>query len=330
VKRPYLLPLNPLFAAAVATRNFCYDKGLLRVHHLTKPVISVGNLSTGGAGKTPFVLALAQLLDSMELKADVLTRGYGRSTHSTARVNPAGTSAEYGDEPLLLARHLPVFVGDSRYHAGLLTERLMGDRVDVHLLDDGLQHRQLARNIEVVLLHRDDFRDRLLPAGHLREPLPSLRRAHVLVLREEDANLAAQSRAAAAPAARHWRVCRALRFASVTGQPASPERPLAFCAIARPHDFFASLRAHGCSLVATEAFRDHHRYTAADVATLIRRAAAVGAMSFLTTTKDLCNLTPAELAELSAAAPVYIAELSVSFVNPEAVTSDLRELLRTS
>jgi tetraacyldisaccharide 4'-kinase len=326
MKRPLLLPLTPLYTATVATRNALYNTHVLSTRSLTRPVISVGNLSTGGAGKTPFVLALAELLSSIGWPSDVLTRGYGRSACAIAQVSPDGSLEQFGDEPLLLARRgLSVFVGADRFAAGQLAERSLA-APRLHILDDGMQHRRLARDVEIVLVHRDDLFDRLLPAGNLREPLSSLNRAHILVLREEDASLAGKLRAIV-PAAKLWLIRRTLRFTDTNGSPETPIQPLAFCAIARPTDFFASLHAHGCTPIATESFRDHHRYTAADAATLTRHAHSTGAHSFLTTAKDLCNLAPTALAALTPVAPLHIAELSVSFVDPSAVAADLRTLL---
>ena len=134
-----------------------------------------------------------------------------------------------------------------------------GEGRHVHLLDDGFQHRQLARNLDIVVIHRSDLRGRLLPAGRLREPLSSLERADVIVLRQEDAELESTLRAYVGRECRFWRVRRTLSISS----PA--QRALAFCAIARPAEFFAALPAIGVEVVERMTFRDHHRYTAADI-----------------------------------------------------------------
>ena len=118
-------PLSAIFGAGVALRNTLYDRGVFKVRKLQRPVVSVGNLSVGGSGKTPFVIALGELLKEREIQFDILSRGYGRRTTSVAVVDPAGSPAQFGDEPLLLARRLqsPVIVGADRYQAGLLAER---------------------------------------------------------------------------------------------------------------------------------------------------------------------------------------------------------------
>ena len=175
-------PLSALFGLAVWTRNTLYDRGIARAHRLRGPVVSVGNLSVGGSGKTPFVLLLGDLLKARAIKFDILSRGYGRKTRGVALVDPAGSSRDFGDEPLLLARRLavPVIVGEERYQAGIFAEKKFGPQL--HLLDDGFQHRSLARDFDIVLVTPEDIRDRLLPAGRLREPVGSLRRADAIVL----------------------------------------------------------------------------------------------------------------------------------------------------
>ena len=127
------------------------------------PVVSVGNLSVGGTGKTPFTIAVARMLMKAGVHVDVLSRGYGRKSTATERVDPQGTAELFGDEPLLIARKLrvPVIVGEDRYAAGQFAEQKFGPRL--HLLDDGFQHRALARDFDIVLVTPEDARDRLLP-----------------------------------------------------------------------------------------------------------------------------------------------------------------------
>src|SRR6476646_4112472 len=149
---------------------------------LEGPVVSVGNLSAGGSGKTPFVMMLGELLKARGIKFDVLSRGYGRKSRGVMLVDARGLPQKYGDEPLLIARKLqvPVIVGEDRYEAGKFAESKFG--AQLHLLDDGFQHRSLARDFDIVLVTPQDASDRLLPAGRLREPLTSLDRADAVVL----------------------------------------------------------------------------------------------------------------------------------------------------
>ena len=147
MRRRWLAPLTPLYAAGLALRNRRIENGSEPVRRLRFPVVSIGNLSTGGSGKTPLTIALAQALAKRGLHVDVLSRGYGRKSKLTARVNPDGTAEDYGDEPLLIAREtgLPVYVAPQRYDAGLLAETDVQSISEqnhqpiVHLLDDGFK-----------------------------------------------------------------------------------------------------------------------------------------------------------------------------------------------
>ena len=167
-------PLTGLYGAATALRNTLFDRGVLPSRRLERPVVSVGNLSAGGSGKTPFVIALGELLKARGIRFDVLSRGYGRKTRGVLVVETGGNAADFGDEPLLIARRLgvPVIVGESRYEAGRVAEQKF--QPQLHILDDGFQHRSLARDFDIVLMTERDFDDRLLPSGRLREPLSSL------------------------------------------------------------------------------------------------------------------------------------------------------------
>ena len=175
-------PLSAVYGAVVGVRNALYDRRWLRSRSLEGTVTSVGNISTGGSGKTPFVILLGELLKARGIRFDVLSRGYGRATRGVLLVDPGGLPRDFGDEPLLIARRLqtPVVVGEDRYEAGRFAESRFG--AQIHLLDDGFQHRGLARDFEIGLVTPDDARDRLLPAGRLREPLRSLERADAIVL----------------------------------------------------------------------------------------------------------------------------------------------------
>ncbi len=275
-----LAPLELVYASLVRARNARFDR--MATQRLRWPVVSVGNLSVGGAGKTPLVICLARLLEREGIQVDVLSRGYGRSRKTIERVDSEGSAERFGDEPLLIARAtgVPVYVGASRYEAGLLAEReLPGAGKHVHLLDDGFQHRQLARNVDIVVVHASDLRERLLPAGRLREPLSSLRRANVIVLRQEDKELETPLRAYARRECLFWRVRRTVSLAIPS------KRAVAFCAIARPGEFFAALAGAGVEMVEQIGFRDHHRYTAADMERLAKLGQRHGCDAFVSTAR---------------------------------------------
>jgi tetraacyldisaccharide 4'-kinase len=225
------------------------------------------------------VLLLGELLKARGLKFDILSRGYGRKTRGVALVDPAGSPRDFGDEPLLLARRLnvPVIVGESRYAAGVLGEQKFGPQL--HLLDDGFQHRSLARDFDIVLVTPEDARDHLLPGGRLREPMSSLRRADAVVLTS-----AASPEAFPLHQQLVWRARRGIIPADV------PARPVVFCGIARPKNFVAQLRTAGIEPVAEAFYRDHHAYTERDIRDLLNLRQRSEADGFVTTEKDAVNL----------------------------------------
>lgn len=272
-------PLTTLYGAVVGGRNRLYNRRILSVARLRGPVVSIGNLSVGGSGKTPFVILLGELLKSRGIRFDVLSRGYGRQSRGVLQVDPAGPPSTFGDEPLLIARRLevPVILGEDRYQAGRFAEEKFGPQL--HFLDDGFQHRSLFRDFDIVLVTPDDARDRLLPAGRLREPLTSLKRADAVVL-------ASGADPAAFPIEGKlvWRVRRGIAPTSV------PPRPVAFCGIARPKNFMLQLRTAGIEPAAEAVYRDHHAYTGNDIRELLALKTKSEAGGFVTTEKDAINL----------------------------------------
>jgi tetraacyldisaccharide 4'-kinase len=274
-----LNPLSAIYGGVARTRNALYDRRWLRSRSLQGPVISVGNISAGGSGKTPFVILLGELLKARGIRFDVLSRGYGRTTRGVLLVDPAGLPRDFGDEPLLIARRLqtPVVVGEDRYEAGCFSESRFGTQI--HLLDDGFQHRGLARDFDIVLVTPEDARDRLLPTGRLREQLHALQRADAVVLAS-----GASAESFPLTGKMVWRLRRGIVVQNV------PARPVAFCGIARPQNFLLQLRTAGVDPVAEAFFRDHHAYTEKDVRELLQLGQRSEAGGFVTTEKDAVNL----------------------------------------
>jgi tetraacyldisaccharide 4'-kinase len=274
-----LNPLSAIYGGVVGARNALYDGGVFRARRLQGAVVSVGNLSAGGSGKTPFVLLLGELLKARGIKFDVLSRGYGRESRGVRFVDPAGLPREFGDEPLLIARKLqvPVIVGEDRHQAGQFAESRFGPQV--HLLDDGFQHRALARDFDIVLVTPQDAGDQLLPAGRLREPLSSLRRADAVVLAS-----GASAQSFPVEGKMVWRVRRGIVPKDV------PPRPVAFCGIARPQNFVLQLRAANIEPAAEAFYRDHHAYEEKDIRELLALKQRSEAGGFVTTEKDAVNL----------------------------------------
>ena len=300
-------PLSALYGAIVRARNNRYQSGALKAHRLQGPVISIGNLSVGGSGKTPFLIALGTLLQQRGIEFDVLSRGYGRATTNIALVDPAGSPRDFGDEPLLIARKLnvPVVVGADRYAAGQLAEQKFGARL--HLLDDGFQHRRLARDFDIVMVDPGDVRTPLLPVGRLREPLSSLRRADAVVLTNDapcDGLLLAPYLV--------WRVRRGIAILPEVHGPC-----FAFCGIARPQSFFEQLGAAGVMLSGTRTFRDHHPYTDSDAGMLLALRKRHADVAFVTTEKDAINLQ----SHAASLAPLHVVPVRMELENADSAVS---------
>lgn len=315
--RRMLFPLVPLYRSALVYRELRLRLGFEPVRRLHFPVVSVGNLSTGGSGKTPLTISLAKLLTSRGLHVDVLSRGYGRESQLAAQVNPEGSAEEFGDEPLLIAREasVPVYVAPQRYEAGLLAEVEEQQTAEnrqpaVHLLDDGFQHRQLARDVDILLLDRRDWQDGLLPAGNLREPLRAARRASVIAIPANEPALEGELRRWGwkKPV---WRLRRVMEIPAVNGSVA------VFCGIARPEQFFAGIKAAGFEIALQRAFPDHHSYTARDLDRFAVAARAAGATALLTTEKDLVRLGKLN-SELPRSLPIRTVHLSVEIEDQDA------------
>ena len=367
--RRWALPLVPLYGAALAVENALRTTRLAAMlqpsERLRSPVISVGSLSAGGAGKTPLVIALAKLLDDRGWSVDVLSRGYGREGRGVAKVDLLAVDAarRFGDEPVLIADRtgVPVWVGASRFRAGLAAERslpptpvpenlpqaapviegepLWADPSDapphtapphVHLLDDGFQHRALPRQFDLVLATAEDLVDTLLPAGNLREPFHALKRANALAVREDELKVLEKPlRALVGSDVPLWTVRRTLRFPAPLGIFGAGLRPLAFCALARPENFAAMLAEAGCGVVDTVIFRDHHRYDGGDVTELIVISKRLNATGLLTTEKDAVKLDDAMRARLEAeVGPLVVVALDASFVYESPVVRLLESRLR--
>lgn len=252
-----LRPLSLLYGLLAGSRRFLFRAGLLHVDRLPVPVIVVGNVVAGGAGKTPVVAAVVEHLRARGLHPGVISRGYGRGTRGCREVLPTDAACDVGDEPLLVAQRcgVPVFVAARRSEAGrALLARHPGTQVLVS--DDGLQHLPLARDVEVCVFdERGIGNGWLLPAGPLREPWP---RAVDLVLRPDSAAGIDGLRVARRLAPQALRADGSrIALAELARQPV-----LALAGIARPEAFFAMLRQAGVQPSQTLALADHHDFDA--------------------------------------------------------------------
>ncbi|MGO9339626.1 MAG: tetraacyldisaccharide 4'-kinase [Terracidiphilus sp.] len=331
-RRALLLPLVPVYSLGLWLRERRLGTRAEPVQRLRWAVVSIGNLSAGGAGKTPLVIALAKALMGLDLRVDVLSRGYRRKGHVATLVKTGGSVEEFGDEPLLIARQagVPVYVADLRYNAGKLAEgdataiAVLGEEPKpvVHLLDDGFQHRQLHRDVDVVLLDRQDWTDWLLPAGNLREPVRAIHRASIVAIPADDPQLEEDLRSWGwqGPV---WRLHRRMEVPAIDGPVA------AFCGIARPQQFFDGLEAGGLQVAVRKAFPDHHCFTAKDLEGLTKAALSASASALVTTEKDLVRLGGMS-SRFGDSLPLNAAALRVEIEDEDQAVEGLIERLKLS
>lgn len=328
-----LAPLSALYGAVTWTRLLLYDRGLLRVSPIRAPVISVGNITTGGTGKTPLVEFIARALARKGKKVCVLTRGYGRDNGGQRVVVSNGQSLlanakVAGDEPRLLAESLQgiaaVICDADRKAAGDWAIRNLNS--EAFVLDDGFQHLGLRRNLNIVAIDATNpwGHGHLLPWGRLREPKHQLSRANCVVITRaqqvaEVTNLRREIEGLVRdmPIFTSRMTVRGLRRiadelsmdqALLDGRGPELSLPVAaFCGIGNPASFFAQLRNAGYEPVSTSVFRDHHKYTNNDITEIVAKAKEAGAFSLITTAKDAVKLRhfPVEL-------PCYALEIEIS------------------
>ncbi len=342
-----LIPLSWFYGLIVSVRNRLYVLGVLKARRLPCRVISVGNIAVGGTGKTPAVIAIAKHLQRENVRVAILLRGYKRASREQITVVSDGervcaTLKESGDEAYMLAKHLrgiPIVVGRRRYQAGRVAlERF---DVDVLLLDDGFQHRQLARDVDILTVPvggdsvgsvEGGCGERLLPAGTLREPFTALRRADVILLTHTDAVDMLQDPKATfqqlAPNAlilesvhqpvRLYPLALKQSFEEVdllhTAKALTGKRILAVCGVGNPEAFVATLRQYSPEHVTLLAFPDHHVYTEVDMAEIDAAFRKSEADLIVTTQKD-----EQKLAGLVADREVVIVVLEIALVIKDGV-----------
>ncbi|MCL1894064.1 MAG: tetraacyldisaccharide 4'-kinase [Holophagaceae bacterium] len=324
-------PLAPFYGLIVGARNRAFDSNSRRAERFSIPVVSIGNLSVGGTGKTPLTMYLAQGLQEMGHPNVIISRGYGgKRDVDPMDVTPESNPAEVGDEPVMLSKRLGinrVIVARRRASAVLRAISRM-PKPKLLFLDDGFQHRALHRDIDLLLLDgvRKWGNGKLLPLGNLREPMTSAKRAHALVV--------TRGRRAQKPEIEKWwadygsggpifyvdfQIC-SLRNAT-SGErldlSASVSPLLAFCAIGHPEAFFADLLVAGLTWLDTKSFRDHRRLHPSQIASLASIAIDLGAKGLICTEKDAVKLSSAHL--MASNIPIWIAEQKV--VDAESLVS---------
>jgi tetraacyldisaccharide 4'-kinase len=349
-----LAPLAFVYGALTRARARLYQSGLLKTERVGAPVISVGNLTAGGTGKTPLVEWVARVVASEGLCPCVLTRGYGREDEARRVVVSDGESVlasvrESGDEPLLLAESLAgvasVVCDRDRVGAARWAQEHLGAQAFV--LDDGFQHMRIARDLDIVTLDATApwGGGHMLPRGLLREPAEALARADCVVVTRSD--LAPDIESLRAEVTRltdariivsrvRTRGLRRIDDADSTRDAATQEEnahtsvenlvvagPVAaFCAVGNPRAFFEQLRREGFDLRHTRSFPDHHAYARAEVETFAREAASKGALALLTTAKDAVKLR-AQAFPL----PCYVVEIELEFDDEDLLRRLVKDVL---
>jgi tetraacyldisaccharide 4'-kinase len=324
-----LPPLSLLYGAVTRTRLSLYRRGTFHTSKLDRPVISIGNITTGGTGKTPLVEWVAKTIASQGKKVCILTRGYGRKDPHLQVIVSDGygvlaSPAEAGDEPYLLATRLTgqagVISSADRIAAG--EEAIKDFGTECFVLDDGFQHLRLARDLNIVTIDATNpwGGGRLLPYGRLREKREGLGRADcVVITRCDQADDVDELETEIArligdrPIFRsQMRPVRVVSLKNSTETLAPPATIAAFCAVGNPGSFFENLRRMGFQIALQRSFPDHHVYSQGEIDALVKDA---GASVLVTTAKDAVKLRT-----LSFSAPCYVMEIEIAIENAEELT----------
>jgi len=337
-----LPPLSGLYSLATRLRLAAYRRKLFSVTKLDVPVISVGNITTGGTGKTPLVEWACRVLAGEGRRVCVLSRGYGRENPDEQVVVSDGRQILHdvsatGDEPLLLATKLlgiaAVVCNAKRSEAAKWA--IDNLRSDVFVLDDGFQHLQLARDLNIVTIDAaNPWGGGMLPYGHLREPLSGLSRADCILFTrtETETDLtepvaAIREFAPTVPIFKSRMVTSGLRLLNQRNAHAElPSGPIAaFCGIGNPEAFFTQLRRAGYDLVWKRSFRDHYDYRQTDIDQIAIESANRGAKALVTTAKDAVKLS-----SLKFDLPCYVLEIKIAIENEQEFIDLLRGVLENA
>ena len=278
-----LTPIERAYRVVNFVRRGLYRHGILQPKRLPRPVVSIGNIAIGGAGKTPAAITIARYFVSTKRRVAVLTRGYGRVSTEQPLIVSGRDTARFGDEPVLIASKVPealVVVGADRFRAA--TEILLEHEIDLFVLDDGFQHLQLHRDVDIVIDHP--------PARWSREGRSALRDAHMVITRGVAAN---------GYSAKLGITGVVLADRTASREMLEGTKVFAFSALADNTQFFDVLRGAGSHVMGTIGFPDHHVYTDGDLGEIRQQAKESGAELIITTEKDAVKLNAPDIAALA-------------------------------
>lgn len=336
ILRPLLILLSWLYFLLYSLRNFLYSIGVLKTRDLKKSfpkakVISIGNITVGGTGKTPWAIFLAEKISKSGRKVAILTRGYGRKSSGQIVLDEKSKRQkkwwEVGDEPFLMASKLngvPIIVNADRVQAGL--SALQNNKAEILILDDGFQNKSIEKDLEIVIIDATNpFGNfKLLPAGILREPLKNLKRANLLILNKVEQNASKEKlltylkNISKAPILESQ--YQKNHFVNVSSEENMPIEQIkgksgwAFCGIANPYSFVESLTQVPIQIVATKFFSDHYVYKEKDMLNLVEEGLSQKADFLVTTEKDKVRL-PKVIPKL----PIYALKIEVKVTRGEEI-----------
>ena len=329
MKSIVLPPLSLLYGAVTRTRLSLYRRGTFQTTKLERPVISVGNITTGGTGKTPLVEWVSRVLAAHGKQVCILTRGYGRKDPHLQVIVSDGygvlaSPADAGDEPYLLATKLSglaaVISSADRIAAG--QEAIKDFGADCFVLDDGFQHLRVARDLNIVTIDATNpwGGGKLLPYGRLRETPDGLSRADCVVITrcdqggnfEELHDEIARLTGGCPVFHSHMRTSSVAPLKNGSDVPTPPASVAAFCAVGNPGSFFEQLRRSGYEIALQKSFPDHHVYSQDEIDSVVQAAKDAGAVGLITTAKDAVKLRT-----LSFSLPCYVLEIDISIDDSE-------------
>lgn len=329
--------LGYIYGRIANLRNWLYDRGIFESYDLKARTISIGNITTGGTGKTPLVAYVANILAERGEKVCILTRGYGRKDTSKRVLVSDGeellaTPAESGDEPFELAQKLlgkAIVIADAdRVAAADWAVREFG--VITFVLDDGFQHRRAKRDVDIACIDATNpfGGGKILPAGRLRESVENLKRASAIVITRADqvddisglrseiskvrSDIPVFSAKSAIVSIHKLGEFLASKSTEGTDESAKTKRAFAFCGLGNPDNFYSLLRTNEFDIAETRSFRDHHKYSQGDIRELERSASVSGTTILITTVKDAVKLS-----DLKFQMPVYVVEIDVEIDDAE-------------